>query len=183
MLYLIKSGSNLKIGFTSDLDSRLAQYKVHNPDIRLLNYKSGTREDEQRLHTLCKEYKYSDEWFIYNEEVISIFNSYISQIDIESPFKNSISINLNLILEGLSQLSKISEYKVLVCLWKSSNLRGKIILDSCLNNLIHHTTQLTIGTIKNCISSLYKKNLITKIGNEKGIYYLNSKYFSKRINT
>lgn len=54
MLYLIKSGSNLKIGFTSDLDSRLSQYKVHNPDIRLLNYKSGTREDEKRLHTLCK---------------------------------------------------------------------------------------------------------------------------------
>lgn len=32
MLYLIKSGSNLKIGFTSDLDSRLSQYKVHNPE-------------------------------------------------------------------------------------------------------------------------------------------------------
>ena len=103
----------------------------------------------------------------------------MSIIDIESSFKYSISINLNLILEGLSQLSKISEYKVLVCLWKYSDLRGKIILDSCLNNLIHHATQLTIGTIKNCISSLYKKNLITKIGNEKGIYYLNSKYFSK----
>lgn len=180
MLYLIKSGSNLKIGFTSDLDSRLAQYKVHNPDIRLLNYKSGTREDEKRLHTLCKEYKYSDEWFIYNEEVIDIFNTYISKIDIESSFKYSITINLNLILEGLSKLSKISEYKVLVCLWKYSDLRGKIVLDSCLNNLIHHTTQLTIGTIKNCISSLYKKNLIIKLGKDRGVYYLNTRYFLKK---
>lgn len=69
---------------------------------------------------------------------------------------------------------------MLVCLWKYSDLRGKIVLDSCLNNLIHHETQLTIGTIKNCISSLYKKNLIIKLGKDRGVYYLNTRYFLKK---
>lgn len=93
MLYLIKSGSNLKIGFTSDLDSRLSQYKVHNPDIRLLNYKSGTREDEKRLHTLCKEYKYSDEWFNKDKRILEIFQEY----------KNSDTVALNKKIKSLEQ--------------------------------------------------------------------------------
>nr|DAT90361.1 MAG TPA: hypothetical protein [Caudoviricetes sp.] len=179
MIYLIKSGNNLKIGFASNLKSRLDQYKTHNPDVRLLNYKSGTREDERNLHTLCKRYKYSNEWFIDCKEVVDIFNSYISKLDEESNFKESIKINLNTIFEGLFQISQISEYKVMIYLWKYSDIRGKIIIDTYLKDLICKETKLSIGTIKNCISSLYKKDLIIKIGNEKGLYYLNPKYFTK----
>lgn len=31
MLYLIRSGNYIKIGFTEDLDSRISQYETHNP--------------------------------------------------------------------------------------------------------------------------------------------------------
>lgn len=55
MLYLIKSNKFLKIGYTSNIDNRIKQYKTHNPDIKILSIIEGTREDEKKLHELCKE--------------------------------------------------------------------------------------------------------------------------------
>jgi hypothetical protein len=51
----IKSGKFLKIGFTSNIENRIKQYKTHNPDVLVLSMMEGTREDEKRLHTLCKQ--------------------------------------------------------------------------------------------------------------------------------
>lgn len=183
MIYLIQSGNNLKIGFTSNLKSRLNQYKTHNPDIRLLNYKSGTKEDEKKLHVLCEKYKYYTEWFTYCEEVIDIFNNYISESnegsDEEFNFKELVKINLSDTSEGMFRISQISEYKVMIYLYKYSDIRGKVVIDVHLKDLIHNETKLSIGTIKNCITSLYKKNLILKDPTYKKIYYLNPKYFVK----
>lgn len=55
MIYLLKSGKFLKIGFTSNIENRIKQYKTHNPDILVLSMIEGTREDEKKLHTLCKQ--------------------------------------------------------------------------------------------------------------------------------
>ena len=73
MIYLLKSGKFLKIGFTSNIENRIKQYKTHNPDILVLSMMEGTREDEKKLHTLCKQWKYDTEWFYYNPKIIDLF--------------------------------------------------------------------------------------------------------------
>lgn len=83
MLYLIENGAYLKIGFTTNLQSRLKTYKTHNPNFSLLNSKDGIKQDETMLHKLCNQYKYEREWFHNTPEVIEIFNNYESII-----FKN-----------------------------------------------------------------------------------------------
>lgn len=43
MLYLIENGAYLKIGFTTNLQSRLKTYRTHNPNFSLLNSKDGIK--------------------------------------------------------------------------------------------------------------------------------------------
>ena len=58
MLYLIKSGEYVKIGYTKDLQSRINIYKTHNPIIEIIDVIEGTRIDELYLHQLCEKYLY-----------------------------------------------------------------------------------------------------------------------------
>ena len=55
MLYLIKSRDRFKIGYTSNLKKRLNTYLTHNPDIELLAYKQGNKNDEKELHIKYKK--------------------------------------------------------------------------------------------------------------------------------
>lgn len=82
MLYLIKSNKFLKIGYTSNIDNRIKQYKTHNPDIKILSIIEGTREDEKKLHELCKEWKYDSEWFYYSPKIIELFSNNILNSEI-----------------------------------------------------------------------------------------------------
>lgn len=61
MLYLIKNGEYLKIGFTNDINTRMKTYKTHSPNCTLLFTKDGDKKDEILLHKLCNEYIYDRE--------------------------------------------------------------------------------------------------------------------------
>lgn len=86
MLYLLKSyGPNpadviYKVGFTDNLDYRLAQYKSSNPHIKLLDSKEGSQPEEQilhrYLHTICPKTIMS-EWYYFksDEEAINGFKT------------------------------------------------------------------------------------------------------------
>lgn len=82
MLYLIKlkgkTNTLLKIGYTKDIDKRLKTYKTHNPLIELVDIKEGNTIDESCLHNKLKEYLFdnSKEWFIENDEIYHIWNTY-----------------------------------------------------------------------------------------------------------
>lgn len=76
MLYLIKSGEYLKIGYTINLKKRIKQYLTHNPSISLLYTREGTTSDEYFLHKILSKYLIGDtEWMRYDEKIIDIFNS------------------------------------------------------------------------------------------------------------
>lgn len=76
MLYLIKSGEHLKIGYTINLKKRIKQYLTHNPSISLLYTREGTTSDEYFLHKILSKYLIGDtEWMRYDEKIIDIFNS------------------------------------------------------------------------------------------------------------
>jgi hypothetical protein len=70
MLYLIESNGFLKIGYTNNLDNRMAQYGVDNPQYYLLDTAIGDRADEAYLHKLLSDYSYKGEWMIYSEEIV-----------------------------------------------------------------------------------------------------------------
>jgi hypothetical protein len=76
MLYLVKSGDYLKIGYTDNVYKRIRQYNTYNPDIEVLSIRFGNEEDEKKLHELLSEYNYKLEWFHYNNEVIDTFINY-----------------------------------------------------------------------------------------------------------
>lgn len=78
MIYLIKGYGNnkvlLKIGFTDGLVERLKAYKTHTPDFELLKIREGDQELEQDLHYYFKEFKYNNEWLVFNQKIIDEFD-------------------------------------------------------------------------------------------------------------
>lgn len=83
MLYLFGSGSwkdnqkFLKIGFTSDLESRKVQYKIHNPLGEFISVREGDEMLELKMHLrlLNNKTDFLDEWFYNEKEVYDVFNS------------------------------------------------------------------------------------------------------------
>lgn len=89
MLYLFGSGtygkskSFLKVGYTDDLDTRIKQYKLHNPGGILIDSRDGDELLESKLHLRLFYYKedFLDEWFYDEPEVLEIFKEDEETID------------------------------------------------------------------------------------------------------
>ena len=68
----------LKIGYTSNLDTRLSQYTSHNFGFKLLDSREGDEELEKLLHYHFNKYlikeSHNREWFEYNNEIINNFS-------------------------------------------------------------------------------------------------------------
>lgn len=78
MIYLIKSGDYVKIGFTSHLAQRLKSLGQSSPDLEVLDCKDGDKADEKLLHTMLAQHKVKNEWFVYNKDVKKVWNEYVS---------------------------------------------------------------------------------------------------------
>ena len=67
----------LKIGYTSNIDSRMSQYISHNFGFKLLKTREGDEELEKLLHYYFNKYlikeSHNREWFEYNDEIINEF--------------------------------------------------------------------------------------------------------------
>lgn len=76
MLYLIKSGNYLKIGYSSNVDKRLESYRTCNPDFTVLDTIEGDEKLEKTLHKICKEFKMANrqEWFYLDPFIINTWN-------------------------------------------------------------------------------------------------------------
>jgi hypothetical protein len=71
-VYFIKSGKYVKIGFTaSDPKWRAHDFKIGNPDIKLLGHTAGTRATERMLHNLFREWHHRNEWFRLDAKVLN----------------------------------------------------------------------------------------------------------------
>lgn len=64
-VYFIKSGPRVKIGFSTDVISRLSNLKVGNPnDTKLLAAIPGTEDTEAYFHKMFASYREQGEWFL-----------------------------------------------------------------------------------------------------------------------
>lgn len=175
MLYLIKSNKFLKIGYTSNLNNRIKQYKTHNPDIKVLSIIDGTREDEKKLHELCKEWKYDSEWFYYSPKIIDLFLNH-NQLDL-CIVRESIVKTYNEFIPKLCQFKKKLLFDVLFKLveWSENNTM-KIILNKSIYEQLASDLNRTYKTIKSTIKDLIKDELIVQYKND---YIINPQYFWK----
>lgn len=55
MLYLLLCNNNIKIGYTSNLDSRMKTYKTHNPFAELIDTIYGDETLEAHFHSLLTD--------------------------------------------------------------------------------------------------------------------------------
>ena len=78
MLYLIEDRDYLKIGYSKQFEERWKHYETHNCYAKIIASKEGSRVDEKKLHQLCDQWKYKNEWFHNVPEVKQIFNDYSS---------------------------------------------------------------------------------------------------------
>lgn len=95
MLYLIKSGDYLKIGYSQDIKKRMQTYSTHNPDIALLDTIEGDESLEKFVHNLCKEFRVNNkqEWFHLNPFIIEVWNSLKDSEYVDIP-KSEIPLEL-----------------------------------------------------------------------------------------
>lgn len=66
--YLFQSGDKYKIGKSRDVNRRLEELGLYNPDIKLVCEMVGDLETE--LHEKYKKYLYKREWFVFDNETL-----------------------------------------------------------------------------------------------------------------
>lgn len=74
-IYFVQQGlnGNIKIGYSSDLDSRIKALQTASPEkLRLLHkIPVESQEEETRIHNMFKDKQKTGEWFEYCSEIIS----------------------------------------------------------------------------------------------------------------
>lgn len=144
MLYLIKDRDYLKIGFTTDLKSRLISYNTTNCYCTLLDSKPGSKMDETNLHDLCKPWTYKLEWFTNTPEVINIWNNYESIFPEFIDIKNNIEQVIDILktkkldfkkCDKLLDLGTYNNMKMLKCVAEESNNEEYVNVLSTWKNL------------------------------------------------
>lgn len=70
MIYFVKSGRFVKIGYAADVASRIKSVLTNNPhEVKLLATFEGGRTMESRLHRLFADERYAREWFHYGSRL------------------------------------------------------------------------------------------------------------------
>lgn len=73
-IYFLRSGTLVKIGYTCDVNKRMATHLSSNPDAQLMAVIPGTRDDEKSYHARFKSLHYKLEWFRFAEELAEMLN-------------------------------------------------------------------------------------------------------------
>lgn len=181
MIYFIKTGEAVKIGYTQDVEARLKTYRTHNPDVTLLRVIPGDKDTEKFLHDKLKIHRTTGEWFTYNENVRST---------IEAPELDKLSEEVERVtkhVEGDSFRTYYAHGSAITKLKYAAdmNIAIKFATMARYNEGIIH---LTIQSRKDMINELglhssnvskSLKRLVDAniIHGEKGSYLLNPLYF------
>ena len=70
MVYFIKSGDFLKVGYSTDVPKRMKQYATHNPNFELLYIINGDQKLEKQIQSELNDYRFRLEWFHIDDYVM-----------------------------------------------------------------------------------------------------------------
>lgn len=71
MIYFIRNGRGIKVGFSENVEKRLRVFRTTIPEIELIATMPGGRGHERALHVMLAEHRMDGEWFRDNEHVRS----------------------------------------------------------------------------------------------------------------
>lgn len=177
MIYLLTDGSNLKVGYTSNLEKRLKQYSTHLCNPIILDYKDGELEDEAALHKLLDKFLIRNEWFKYDQQVIDTFHNFVCKEKLILPepvIGEFVSLKEANCSESFVDMDKTNSYNLYKNVLKLQDLTGneKIILTIILSyysngqqfNMSNNTLSIEAGmdysSVMRCIKSLKEKGYL-----------------------
>lgn len=156
MIYFIKQGDYVKIGFTNRFKTRLTQLQVSSPiKLEVLAIIDGDKNDEQKFHNQFKHIASNGEWFIHCDEL----KSFIDLLDTNLMWKygylhNKVSpigiikqtrLEKNLSMEELAE--KIGVTKQAILDMERRDAQGRITINALSKVLYAMNTKLGIRAI------------------------------------
>ena len=88
LVYFVRSGDFVKVGFTNNLPSRLGTLQTGSPyRIEVLGICEGSRQDEKDLHGYLERHRVGGEWFKLNHDQILGIGMEFSAMMYGQPFK------------------------------------------------------------------------------------------------
>lgn len=157
MIYFIKQGDYVKIGFTNRFKTRLNQLQVSSPiKLEVLGIIEGDKTNEKYMHDKFKHISTNGEWFMYCDEL----KSYIDTLDNSLMWKYGylenalIPIGLikqtrlekNLSMEELAE--KLGLTKQAVLDMERRDAQGRITIGALSKALFAMNTKLGIRAIE-----------------------------------
>jgi DNA-binding XRE family transcriptional regulator len=125
MIYFIKQGDYVKIGFTNRFKTRLNQLQVSSPiKLEVLGIIEGNKNDENNMHEKFKHISTNGEWFIYCDEL----KSYIDLLDNALMWKYGYLENINSPI-GLIKQTRLEKNLSMEELAEKLGLTKQAILD------------------------------------------------------
>lgn len=187
MIYFIKQGDYVKIGYTSNIQKRIAQLQTSSPNrLKLIGLIDGTLDDESEYHRRFSHLRGNGEWFVHTQGLDNFINALNKDLmykegflgldeDFTKVYKSFDSIALN-INSGMS-------YKLLFWILGSDLPINSISIGSEQLSLFNKYLEedggkiISKATYYRCIIELCSAGAIIKIG--KSNYYLNPNAFWK----
>lgn len=152
MIYFIQCNDYVKVGYTSNLKSRMKDYVTENPyPTKLLHILNGGYDIERKIHKQLKKFKHRGEWFLYTAEVKDKIAFIIAE--------NKSNVEPS---KSKAKRDKYRHLTTLMLLKEAANGAGFIVLDKKLREKIRETVDVTIGTIRNHLIKLEKLKRITR---------------------
>lgn len=157
MIYFIKQGDYVKIGFTNRFKTRLSQLQVSSPiKLEVLAIIDGDKNDEQKFHEQFKHIASNGEWFMQCDEL----KSFIDLLDTNLMWKygyldNAISpigiikqtrLEKNLSMEELAERIGVTKQAILDMEKRDS--QGRITINALSKVLYAMNTKLGIRAIE-----------------------------------
>ena len=157
MVYFIKQGDYVKIGFTNRFKTRLTQLQVSSPiKLEVLAIIDGDKSDEQKFHEQFKHISSNGEWFMQCDEL----KSFIDLLDTSLMWKygyldNTISpigiikqtrLEKNLSMEELAERIGVTKQGILDM--ERRDAQGRITINALSKVLYAMNTKLGIRAIE-----------------------------------
>ena len=157
MIYFIKQGDYVKIGFTNRFKTRLSQLQVSSPiKLEVLAIVDGDKNDELKFHNQFKHIASNGEWFMYCDEL----KSFIDLLDTNLMWKygyldNKVSpigiikqtrLEKNLSMEELAERIGVTKQGILDM--ERRDAQGRITINALSKVLYAMNTKLGIRAIE-----------------------------------
>lgn len=157
MIYFIKQGDYVKIGFTNRFNIRLNQLQVSSPiKLEVLGIIEGDKTNEKYMHDKFKHISTNGEWFIYCDELKSYIDTldnslmwkygYVNEKNSPIGLIKQTRLELNLSMEELAE--KIGVTKQAILDMEKRDMQGRITINTLSNVLYAMNYKLGIRAIE-----------------------------------